>query len=102
MIGLVIFSSLRLFFLVSMLPTQTICVSVYHRRAGPLFAVDLLLKNARHALDLAARSRATMRGVEFAFRDMTLDKEWMGARGDSAGVYGAVCEEAGSRFENDA
>lgn len=58
----------------------------YHRRAGPLFAVDLSLKDARHALDLAARSGATMRGVEFAFRDMTLAKERMGARGDSACV----------------
>jgi 3-hydroxyisobutyrate dehydrogenase-like beta-hydroxyacid dehydrogenase len=74
----------------------------YHRRAGSLFAVDLSLKDARHALDLAARSGATMRGVEIAFRDMTLAKEWMGARGDLAGIYGIVREEAGSRFENDA
>ncbi|PYI01105.1 6-phosphogluconate dehydrogenase-like protein NAD-binding protein [Aspergillus sclerotiicarbonarius CBS 121057] len=72
----------------------------YHERAEPLFAVDLARKDARHALDLAAKSGATMKGVELADAYMAKVKEHMGTRGDVAGMYGAVRQEAGLEFEN--
>jgi hypothetical protein len=37
----------------------------YYKRQEPLFAVDLSRKDARHALDLAAKSTATMRGIDW-------------------------------------
>ncbi|KAI9928637.1 hypothetical protein ASPWEDRAFT_36397 [Aspergillus wentii DTO 134E9] len=74
----------------------------YHKRAEPLFAVDLSRKDARHALDMAKSVGATMKGVEVVDAHMAQVKEHMGARGDVAGVYGAVRQEAGLKFENDA
>ncbi|KAJ5669149.1 hypothetical protein N7462_010219 [Penicillium macrosclerotiorum] len=73
----------------------------YHKRDEPLFAVDLSRKDARHALDLAAKSGATMKGMVLADQYMAQVKERMGARGDLASIYGAVREESGLEFYND-
>ncbi|PYH88019.1 NAD(P)-binding protein [Aspergillus ellipticus CBS 707.79] len=72
----------------------------YHEREAPLFAVDLARKDARHAMDLAEKAGARMRGVELVDGYMGRVKEQMGTRGDVAGVYGAVRQEAGLKFEN--
>ncbi|KAL4902299.1 hypothetical protein BDW74DRAFT_169532 [Aspergillus multicolor] len=72
----------------------------YHKRPEPLFAVDLARKDARHAMDMAGRVGARMKGVELADGCMAKAKEHMGERGDVAGIYGAVRQEAGMEFEN--
>lgn len=72
----------------------------YHTRKEPLFAVDLAKKDAGHALDMAERVGATMRGVQSADAYLGHVKGHMGARGDIAGIYGAVRQSAGMDFEN--
>jgi 3-hydroxyisobutyrate dehydrogenase-like beta-hydroxyacid dehydrogenase len=72
----------------------------YHKREEPLFAVDLARKDAKHAKDLAKASGAQMKSVEVADMHLAAVKEHMGTRGDIAGIYGAVRQEAGLKFEN--
>ena len=72
----------------------------YHKREQPLFAVDLARKDAKHAKDLAKATGAQMMSVEVADMHLAAVKEHMGERGDIAGIYGAVRQEAGLNFEN--
>ncbi|KNG85757.1 oxidoreductase [Aspergillus nomiae NRRL 13137] len=72
----------------------------YHTRSEPLFAVNLARKDARHAMDLAEKAGATLRGLKLADDYMAQVKEHQGERGDVAGIYGAVREEGGLAFEN--
>ncbi len=72
----------------------------YYKREEPLFAVDLARKDARHAKDLAKACGAQMKSVEVADMHLAVVKENMGERGDIAGIYGAVRQEAGLKFEN--
>lgn len=72
----------------------------YHKREEPLFAVDLARKDARHAMDLAKASGAQMKDVQVADAHLAAVKEHMGEKGDIAGIYGAVRQEAGLPFEN--
>jgi len=72
----------------------------YHKRAEPLFAVDLARKDARHAMALAEKSGCRMRDVEVADKHLEQVKAHMGVRGDIAGIYGAVRAEGGLKFEN--
>lgn len=72
----------------------------YYKREEPLFAVDLARKDARHAMDLAKTSGAEMKAVKVADGHLAEVKEHVGARGDIAGIYGAVRKEAGLKFEN--
>jgi 3-hydroxyisobutyrate dehydrogenase-like beta-hydroxyacid dehydrogenase len=74
----------------------------YHKREEPLFAVDLARKDARHAKDLAATARFRLHNVETGDAHLAKVKEHIGARGDIAGIYGAVRQEAGLPFENGA
>lgn len=66
----------------------------------PLFAVDLARKDARHALNLAEASGTKMKDVEVADNHLAAVQKHMGSRGDIAGIYGAVRQEAGLKFEN--
>jgi 3-hydroxyisobutyrate dehydrogenase-like beta-hydroxyacid dehydrogenase len=72
----------------------------YYKREEPLFAVDLARKDARHAIDLAKVSGAKMKALEVADMHLAVVKEHMGNKGDIAGIYGAVRQEAGLKFEN--
>ncbi|RAL14690.1 NAD(P)-dependent oxidoreductase [Aspergillus homomorphus CBS 101889] len=72
----------------------------YWRREAPLFGVGLVRKDARHALDMAHSVGARMRGVELADGYLRAVEERTGEKGDLAGVYGAVREEGGLKFEN--
>ncbi|KAJ5338665.1 oxidoreductase [Penicillium brevicompactum] len=72
----------------------------YHKRPEPLFSVDLVRKDARHALDMARTSGATMKGVELADHYLAQVKDRMGEKGDLAGIYGAIREESGLEFMN--
>ena len=66
----------------------------------PLFAVDLARKDARHALNLAQASGTRMKDVEVADGHLAAVQKHMGSKGDIAGIYGAVRQEAGLEFEN--
>lgn len=65
----------------------------------PLFGVDLARKDARHALDLAKLSGTRMRVLEVADGHLADVQEHMGSKGDVAGMYGAVRQESGLKFE---
>ncbi|KAL8815763.1 MAG: hypothetical protein Q9223_005133 [Gallowayella weberi] len=72
----------------------------YYRREVPLFQVDLARKDAKHALDLAKTSEARMKDVEVADGHLEDVQKHMGKQGDIAGIYGAVRQESGLKFEN--
>ncbi|KAK2783745.1 hypothetical protein FQN52_009489 [Onygenales sp. PD_12] len=72
----------------------------YYKREEPLFAVDLARKDASHMMDMAGKVGARLRGVELADEYLKVVREHQGERGDIAGIYGAVREEAGLKFEN--
>src|SRR2546421_269468 len=59
----------------------------------PLFAVDLAMKDARHAQSLANKAGVHM-NVEAANGYLKRVKEHMGTRRDIAGIYGAKRIEA--------
>jgi 3-hydroxyisobutyrate dehydrogenase-like beta-hydroxyacid dehydrogenase len=70
----------------------------YYKREEPLFAVGLAMKDARHAQTLANKAGVRMKNVEIANEYLKVVKEHMGARGDTAGNYGAKRVEAGMIF----
>lgn len=72
----------------------------YHNRDEPLFAADLARKDARHAMDLAKTNGARMKALEVADAHLADVQKQMGAKGDIAGIYGAVRQEGGLKFEN--
>ena len=72
----------------------------YYQRDEPLFHVDLARKDARHALDLAERNRCSVPALQAAERHLVKVKEHCGDRGDLLGIYGAVRQESGLKFEN--
>jgi len=74
----------------------------YYRRDEPLFAVDLARKDARHAMNLAEAAGTRLLNAEVADAHLAKVKEHAGERGDLAGIYGAVRQEAGLKFENGA
>ena len=71
----------------------------YYKREEPAFGVDLARKDARHALDLAKEAGVRMKGVEVADGHLADVQKRMGSKGDIAGIYGAVRQEAGLGFE---
>ncbi|EME38412.1 hypothetical protein DOTSEDRAFT_48638 [Dothistroma septosporum NZE10] len=73
----------------------------YWNREEPLFQAQLARKDAGHALSLAKASGATMKAVELADEHLKRVVEHAGEKGDIAGIYGAVREEGGLRFENE-
>ncbi|KAN0104547.1 NAD binding domain of 6-phosphogluconate dehydrogenase domain containing protein [Hyaloscypha variabilis] len=72
----------------------------YHKRDEPLFAVDLARKDARHAMSLAKASGTRLKDVEIGDAHLEMVKKHKGEAGDIAGIYGAVRQEAGLKFEN--
>jgi 3-hydroxyisobutyrate dehydrogenase-like beta-hydroxyacid dehydrogenase len=72
----------------------------YHKREEPLFAVDLARKDAGHAMALAKENGTRLKDVEVADAHLAQVKEHKGPSGDIAGIYGAVRQEAGLKFEN--
>ena len=65
----------------------------------PLFGVNLARKDAKHAMDLAKSSGAKMKDVEVADGHLAEVQKHMGSRGDIAGIYGVVRQEASLAFE---
>lgn len=78
----------------------------YYTRAEPLFAVDLAIKDASHALSLGKEAGAdtakTMANTTTGLERLKMVKEKVGEDGDMPGVYGVVREDAGLRFGNQA
>ena len=72
----------------------------YYKRDSPLFGVDLARKDAKHALDLADSSGSKLRAVEVVDGHLADIQKHMGSKGDIAGVFGAVRQESGLKFEN--
>ncbi|EAQ88086.1 hypothetical protein CHGG_04705 [Chaetomium globosum CBS 148.51] len=72
----------------------------YHQMDYPLFPVDLARKDARHALSLAKACGVRMRNLEVADAHLAEVKEHDGAKGDIAGIYGAIRQESGLKYEN--
>jgi 3-hydroxyisobutyrate dehydrogenase-like beta-hydroxyacid dehydrogenase len=72
----------------------------YHTRDEPLFAVDLARKDLRYAMGLAREAGTSLPNSEIADGHLAKVKEVQGASGDIAGIYGAVRQEAGLKFEN--
>jgi 3-hydroxyisobutyrate dehydrogenase-like beta-hydroxyacid dehydrogenase len=72
----------------------------YHRMAYPLFPVDLAIKDARHALSLAEAAGVQMGNLEVGMAHLQQVKEHDGAKGDIAGIYGAIRAAAGLKYEN--
>lgn len=72
----------------------------YYKRDEPLFGVNLARKDAKHALNLAAAAGTKMKDVEVADAHLAAVQKHMGSKGDIAGIYGAVRQEAGLQFEN--
>ncbi|KAH6673695.1 NAD binding domain of 6-phosphogluconate dehydrogenase-domain-containing protein [Halenospora varia] len=72
----------------------------YYKRDEPLFAVDLARKDAGHAMALAKAAGTRMKAVEVADAHLEQVKKHRGETGDIAGIYGAVRQEGGLKFEN--
>ncbi|KUI68758.1 putative oxidoreductase YfjR [Cytospora mali] len=73
----------------------------YWKREEPLFQVDLARKDASHARKIAQDSGVVMANLETA--DAHLAKIQQHTKnGDVAGIYGAVRQENGLKYENDA
>lgn len=70
-----------------------------YNREEPLFAVDLARKDARHAMALAKSSGFRLRDVEVADAHLEQVQKHKGEKGDIAGIYGAVRQEAGLSYE---
>lgn len=75
---------------------------VYHKMDEPLFSADNAIKDASHALDLGQQNGVELKNAEAA-KEYVQDvaKYAGGAKGDIAGIYGAVRMRAGLKFEND-
>jgi 3-hydroxyisobutyrate dehydrogenase-like beta-hydroxyacid dehydrogenase len=72
----------------------------YYKRKEPLAPIDLLRKDAKHALALAESSGTSLKAIEVAEAHMTVVQDHMGSKGDLGGIYGAVRVESGLTFEN--
>ncbi len=72
----------------------------YHKRDEPLFGVDLARKDVRHALNLAESTGTRMKAVEVAESHLAAVQQHTGSKGDIAGIYGIVRQEAGLNFAN--
>ena len=62
--------------------------------------MELARKDTKHALNLAEASGVKLKDLEVADSHLAAVQTHMGSRGDIAGIYGAVRQEAGLKFEN--
>jgi 3-hydroxyisobutyrate dehydrogenase-like beta-hydroxyacid dehydrogenase len=72
----------------------------YYKRDLPLAPIDILLKDAKHALTLAKSTGTQLKALEVVVAHATAVKEYTGSKGDLSGIYGVVRKEAGLEFEN--
>ena len=72
----------------------------YYQREEPAFMARLAKKDYGHAKSLADTAGVQMRALDAAGKHLQDVIDHSGDRGDIAGVYGAVRQEAGLKFEN--
>lgn len=72
----------------------------YWKREEPLFHADLARKDVGHALKIAEASGVKLHNVETADKHLVMVQKHTD-KGDIAGIYGAVREENGLKFENE-
>lgn len=72
----------------------------YWNREEPAFAAHLARKDAGHARSLAESCGTKMKGLEVADQHLKEVIDHAGDKGDIAGIYGAVRQESGLKFEN--
>ena len=80
--------------------SQRMSTGDYYNRESPLFAVDLALKDAGHALDIAKTHGAKMKAIEVAQGHLQEVKKVKGEKGDLAGIYGAIRKESGMKYDS--
>ncbi|KAK9775659.1 putative 6-phosphogluconate dehydrogenase protein [Seiridium cardinale] len=73
----------------------------YHARDEPQGPVDMVIKDATHALDLGEATGTKLYNMELGLRHLEGVKKRQGAKGDMTGIYGMIREESGLPFEND-
>jgi 3-hydroxyisobutyrate dehydrogenase-like beta-hydroxyacid dehydrogenase len=75
----------------------------YYKRDEPLMSVNNIRKDVSHALGIAKKSGVKLPNAETADAHLVqAAKTHGGEKADLAGIYGAVREDAGLEFENDA
>jgi 3-hydroxyisobutyrate dehydrogenase-like beta-hydroxyacid dehydrogenase len=74
----------------------------YYKRDEPLFSVNLARKDARHAMNIAKAAGARFQNAEIGDAHLAEVQAYAGNKGDIAGIYGAVRQEFGLKFENEA
>ncbi|SMQ50785.1 unnamed protein product [Zymoseptoria tritici ST99CH_1A5] len=72
----------------------------YYSREEPAFSAELARKDAGHARALAESCGVKMKGLEVSDAHLKMVVDHQGAKGDIAGIYGAVRQESGLKFEN--
>ena len=70
-------------------------------REEPLFQVDLALKDARHAMNLAKEQGIQLGVLEEAERQLLTVKKECGEKGDLAGIYGAKRVQSGLPYKEE-
>jgi 3-hydroxyisobutyrate dehydrogenase-like beta-hydroxyacid dehydrogenase len=75
----------------------------YYQRDEPLMSVNNARKDAGHALAIAKKNGVKLPNTETADAHLAdAAKKYGGDKADLAGIYGAVRQDAGLKFENDA
>ena len=72
----------------------------YYQREAPAFAAKLAKKDYDHAKSLAKKAGVEMKAGDVAGKHLQDVIDYDGDHGDMAGIYGAVRQEAGLKFEN--
>ena len=71
-----------------------------YTRDEPLFAVELARKDARHAMHIAkTHGGGRLKALEVADQHLEAVHKHMGSKGDLPGIYGAVRQDNGLKFE---
>jgi 3-hydroxyisobutyrate dehydrogenase-like beta-hydroxyacid dehydrogenase len=63
--------------------------------------VDVVIKDASHALALGEATGTKLYNVELAIRHLKGVKERQGVKGDMTGIYGMIREESGLPYNNE-
>lgn len=66
----------------------------------PLMTATLGRKDAHHAMELASKAGMRLKDLEVADAHLAKVEEEKGAKGDLAGIFGAVRMESGLPFGN--
>lgn len=82
--------------------SQRMLSGQYYTLERPLFGVDLARKDVGYALGIAEQHGVPLQNAQTADAHLVQVKEHDGETGDVAAIYGAVRQEAGLPYENQA